>query len=98
MLPRAHNEVITSHYHPVTAVNNPHPRCLVHGGVRIGFNLCTASMYLSLVLSLFTEYLYFEYFRNGVGYVVATSYLSWALISWYFFLSVNARSRLSEGE
>ena len=55
-------------------------------------------MLLSLILSLFTEFLYFEYFRNGAGYVVATSYLSWALISWYFFFRVNARSRLSNGE
>ncbi len=64
----------------------------------IGFNLSTAVMIISSALTLFTEYLYFEYFRNGVGYVVATSYLSWALISWYFFLRVNARSRLSNGE
>ncbi len=64
----------------------------------IGFNLSTAAMIISSVLTLFTEYLYFEYFRNGVGYVVATSYLSWALISWYFFLRVNARSSLSNGE
>lgn len=64
----------------------------------IGFNLSTAVMILSSVLTLFTEYLYFEYFRNGVGYVVATSYLSWALISWYFFLRLNAKSRLSNGE
>lgn len=80
------------------AVNNLHPRCLLHRGVRIGFILSTASMLLSLVLSVFTEYLFFEYFRNGVGYVVATSYLSWALVSWYFFLRVNARSRLSSDE
>jgi hypothetical protein len=66
--------------------------------VRIGFNLSTASMLLSLVLSLFTEYLYFEYFRKGVGYVVATYYLGWAMISWYFFFRMNARSRLSNGE
>ena len=64
----------------------------------IGFNLSTAAMIISSALTLFTEYLYFEYFRNGVGYVVATSYLSWALISWYFFLRVNARSRLPNGE
>lgn len=55
-------------------------------------------MLLSIVLTLFTEFLYFEYFRNGVGYVVATSYLSWALISWYFFFRMNARSRLLNGE
>lgn len=61
--------------------------------MRIGFILSTASMLLSLALSLFTEY-----FRNGVGFVVATSYLSWALVSWYFFLRVNARSRLPDGE
>lgn len=80
------------------AVNNPHPRSPLHLGVRIGFILSTASMLLSLALSLFTEYLFFEYFRNGVGYVVVTSYLGWALVSWYFFLRVNARSRLSDGE
>ncbi len=80
------------------AVNNPHPLSPPHLGVRIGFILSTASMLLSLALSLFTEYLFFEYFRNGVGYVVAISYLSWALISWYFFLKVNARSRLPDGE
>ncbi len=79
-------------------VNNPHPRWLIHRGVRIGFNLCTAAMLLSIVLTLFMEFLYFEYFRNGVGYVVATSYLSWALISWYFFFRMNARSRLLNGE
>lgn len=66
--------------------------------MKIGVILSTASLILSLVLSLFTEYLYFEYFRNGVGYVVATCYLGWALISWYFFLKINARSRLSNEE
>ncbi len=79
-------------------VNNPHLRWFIHLGVRIGFNICTAAMLLSIVLTLFTEFLYFEYFRNGVGYVVATSYLIWALISWYFFCRMNARSRLSNGE
>jgi len=66
--------------------------------VRIGFNLGTATMLLSIVLTLFTEFLYFEYFRKGVGYVVATCYLGWAMISWYFFFRMNARSRLSNGE
>ena len=60
--------------------------------MRIGFNLSTAAMLISIVLTLFTEYLYFEYFRNGVGYVVATSYLSWALISWNLFFSMNAKA------
>ncbi len=55
-------------------------------------------MLISIVLMLFTEYLYFEYFKNGVGYVVATSYLSWALISLYLFFRMNAKSRLSNGE
>ena len=55
-------------------------------------------MLLSIVLTLFAEYLYFEYFRNGVGYVVATCYLIWAMTSWYFFFRMNARSHLSNGE
>ena len=66
--------------------------------MRIGFNLGTAAMLLSIVLTLFTEFLYFEYFRKGVGYVVATCYLGWAIISWYFFFRMNAKSRLSNGE
>ena len=66
--------------------------------MRIGFNLFTATMLLSIVLTLFTVNLYIEYFRNGVGYVVATCYLGWAMTSWYFFFRINARSRLSNGE
>ncbi len=66
--------------------------------MRIGFNLVTATMLLSFVLTLFTEFLYFEYFKEGVVYVVATCYLGWAMISWYFFFRMNARSRLSNGE
>ena len=66
--------------------------------VRIGFNLGTATMLLSIVLMLFTEFLYFEYFKEGVVYVVATCYLGWAIISWCFFFRMNAKSRLSNGE
>ena len=54
--------------------------------MRIRFNLGTATMLLSIVLTLFTEFLYFEYFKEGVGYVVASCYLGWAMISWDFFL------------
>ena len=79
-------------------LNNPHLCWLIHRGVRIGFNLCTVAMLISIVLTLFTELLYFEYFRDGVGYVVATCYLGWAMTSWYFFFRMNARSRLSNGE
>jgi len=53
--------------------------------MRIGFNLGTATVLLSIVLTLFTEFLYFEYFKEEVGYVVATCYLGWTMISWYFF-------------
>ena len=53
--------------------------------MRIGFNLVTATMLLSIVLTSFTESLYFEHVKEGVGYVVATCYLGWAMISWYFF-------------
>ena len=53
--------------------------------MRIGFNLGIATMLLSIVLTVFTEFLYFEYFKEGVVYVVATCYLGWAMISWYFF-------------
>lgn len=66
--------------------------------MRIGFNLGTATILLSIVLTLITEFLYLEYFKEGVEYVVATCYLGWAMISWYFFFRMNARSRLSNGE
>ncbi len=39
--------------------------------MRIGFNLGTATMLQSIVLTLFTEFLYLEYFKEGVGHVVA---------------------------
>ena len=53
--------------------------------MRIGFNLGTTTILLSIVLTLITEFLYLEYFKEGVEYVVATCYLGWAMISWYFF-------------
>ena len=49
--------------------------------MRIGFNLGTATMLLSIILTVFTEGLYFEHVRKEVGYVLATCYLGWVMIS-----------------
>ncbi len=52
-------------------------------------NGATLSLVISIVLTMFTEFLILEYIRNNVGIIVAICTLTWTLVSWIFFLNTR---------
>ena len=48
----------------------------------------------SIWLTIYTEILFLEVFRNGVGFIVATCFLSWAVVFWIAFFKMELGSIL----
>ena len=49
---------------------------------------------LSMWLTIYTEILFLEAFKNGVGFIVATCFLSWTIVVWIVFFKIKLGSIL----
>lgn len=54
--------------------------------MKIGFNWFTFNFVIAIMLTVFTEILFFNYFISRQGYIVAYCYLLWALVAWYYLM------------